>query len=128
VWTVGCLAFLLHVASAFHIHYGWSHAVALRETARQAAELTGLALGGAGLYANYLFAALWVFDAAWWWGDAAGHHRRAAWFDVVLHSFMLFILFNGTVVFAHGPARWLGLAVTLAGAAALIVARTTERA
>ncbi len=127
VWTVGCLAFLLHVLSSFHVHYGWSHAVALRETARQTAELTGRAVG-AGLYANYLFATLWVLDAAWWWRDKASHHGRAAWIDVGLHAFLLFILFNGTVVFARGPVRWLGLTVTLAGAALLTAAHRGRRA
>jgi hypothetical protein len=77
VWTVGCLAFLVHVAAAFHVHYAWSHTVALRETARQTAELTGYEVG-TGLYANYLFAALWTLDVLWWWRDERGHRRRLA--------------------------------------------------
>lgn len=127
VWTVGCLAFLVHVVSSFHVHYGWSHEQALRETARQTAELTGRAVG-AGLYANYLFAALWVLDAVWCWRNPLSHRGRAASIDVGLHGFLLFILFNGTVVFARGPVRWLGLAVTLVGAAALAAAHAGRRA
>jgi hypothetical protein len=29
--------------------------------------------------------------------------------DAVLHTFMLFIVFNGTVVYETGPIRWAGL-------------------
>ena len=126
VWTVGCLAFLLHVASAFHVHYHWSHAVAVRETARQTAELTGRAVG-AGIWVNYLFAALWALDVAWIWRDPAGHGRRAAGIDLGLHAFLLFVLFNGTVIFAHGPVRALGLSVTLAGIASLVAAHRPRR-
>jgi hypothetical protein len=126
VWTVGCLAFLVHVVAAFQVHYGWSHAVALRETARQTAELTGRAVG-AGLYVNYLFAALWTLDVLWWWSDARGYRERAASIEIGLHAFMLFVLFNGTVVFADGPVRLLGATATLASAAALVAARRAAR-
>jgi hypothetical protein len=125
-WTAGCLAFLVHVAASFHVHYGWSHTVALRETARQTAELTGHAVG-AGLYVNYLFAALWALDALWWWRDPRSHRGRAAAIDLGLHAFLLFVLFNGTVVFARGPVRWLGAAATLAGVATLAAAHARRR-
>jgi hypothetical protein len=120
VWTIGCLGFLVHVASAFHVHHGWSHAAALRETARQTAELTGRAVG-AGLYVNYLFAVLWSLDAAWWWRNPASHRRRPGWVEVGLHVFLLFVVFNGAVVFARGPVRWLGVAVTLIAVATLVL-------
>jgi len=126
VWTVGCLAFLLHVASAFHVHYHWSHAAALSETARQTAALTGRAVG-AGVWVNYLFGALWALDVVWVWRDPAGHRGRAAAIDLSLHAFMLFVLFNGTVIFARGPVRVLGLAVTLAGIASLVAAHRSQR-
>jgi hypothetical protein len=118
MWTVGCLAFLVHVVAAFHVHYDWSHTTALRETARQSAELTGRAVA-AGLYLNYLFAALWAGDVLWCWHDARSHGDRPAWMTIGLHAFMLFVLFNGTVIFGRGPVRWLGAAATLAGVVAL---------
>lgn len=127
VWTLGCSSFLIHVIAAFHVHYHWSHTVALEETARQTAELTGRAVGG-GLYANYLFAALWVFDAIWWWSAPESHRRRSRWIDVGLHGFMLFILFNGAVVFVDTPLRWLGLAVTVAAIAALVASHAGRSA
>src|SRR5262245_10761780 len=60
-WTVGCLAFLLHVGCAFQFYHHWSHRAAYEATARQTAEVVGLDWGG-GLYANYAFAAVWVAD------------------------------------------------------------------
>ena len=63
-WSAGCLAFLLHVVSAFHFSHHWSHRAAYEATARQTAEVVGLDWGG-GLYANYAFAALWAADVCW---------------------------------------------------------------
>jgi hypothetical protein len=121
VWTGGCLALLVHIVSAFQVHYGWDHRAALAATERQTLEQIGRAVG-AGLYVNYLFAALWLADAAWWWTDPMSHRRRAMWIDVALHAFLIFIVFNGTVVFGRGPVRWLGLVVTGIGAWALVAA------
>lgn len=125
VWTAGCGAFLVHVASAFHVHYNWSHVAALEHTARRTAELTGWAFGG-GLYANYLFAALWLADVLWWWLAPASYRRRSGAIDLGLHAYLLFMVFNGAVVFARGPVRWLGLAATLVGIASVIAAYRSE--
>src|SRR5437899_2188707 len=53
-WTLGCLAYLAHVATAFHFAHDWSHARAYAHTADRTWELTGWRWGG-GLYVNYLF-------------------------------------------------------------------------
>lgn len=126
VWTLGAAAFLVHVISSFHLFYNWSHAVAVSETARQVAELTGRRFG-AGIYLNYAFTAIWVFDAAWWWFDAAGYRQRS-WIGVLLaHGFFLFMIFNGTVVFEDGAVRVMGLVVTSVGAIALVKAVRRRR-
>lgn len=109
LWTAACAALLAHFACAFHFHHAWSHAAAYRDTARQTAELFGLDWGG-GLYVNYALAALWVADAGWWWAGGLGAYRRRPWPLVAAwHAFLLFIVFNGTVVFAAGFVRWAGL-------------------
>jgi hypothetical protein len=113
LWTVGCLLYLGHVASAFHFYHGWSHEAAYRETARRTGEAVGLAWGG-GLYLNYLFTAAWVADAAWWWRGLETYESRPRWVGRVLHAFLAFMAFNGAVVFATGVVRWAGLAVSLA--------------
>ena len=117
LWTLGCAAILVHAASSFDVFYGWSHRVALEETARQVAEVTGRRVG-AGIYLNYLFTLVWAADAAWWWLDANGYRRRS-WIGVSLvHGFFLFMIFNATVIFEDGAVRVMGLVVTAAGATA----------
>jgi hypothetical protein len=113
LWTAGCFVFLLHVAAAFHFFHHWSHADAYRDTARQTADLVGTPTGW-GLYLNYVFTAVWAVDVAWWWArgtDAYRHRPRRVRFT--LDAFMAFMAFNATVVFGHGPTRWVGAAVTL---------------
>jgi hypothetical protein len=110
LWTAGCAWFLAHVLCAFAFHYGWSHATAYAETARQVGEVTGARAGG-GVFVSYLFTLLWAADVAWWWADEAGHRRRPRWLTAAWQGFFFFIVFNGTVVFEHGPARWLGVVV-----------------
>jgi hypothetical protein len=116
-WTIGCLAYLGHVAAAFHFAHGWSHARAHEHTAFRTWEVTGWRWGG-GIYVNYLFTLVWVADAAWWWISVGAYQRRPAWVDAALYAFMLFVAFNATVVFGAGVIRWCGLAaVLLLGAA-----------
>ena len=66
-WTLGCLAYVAHVAAAFHFAHAWSHAQAYEHTADRTEEVIGWHWGG-GIYVNYLFTLLWAGDVAWWWG------------------------------------------------------------
>jgi hypothetical protein len=111
-WTVGCLAFLLHTASAFEFYHDWSHRAAYEATARQTAEVVGLDWGG-GLYANYAFAALWTVDVCWWWFGPEHYQARPRTLEWALQGFLGFMAFNATVVFGVGAIRWFGLAATL---------------
>ena len=123
-WTAGCVVFAVHVACAFHFVHDWSHADAYRQTARQTADLTGVA-SGFGLYLNYAFLLAWLIDAAWLW-RVAGHPRRSqAWPRVLLHAFFAFMWFNAVVVFPTGPVRWAGSAAFLL-LAVLLVRRAME--
>lgn len=112
-WTAASAAVLVHAFCAFHFYHAWSEAAAYRETARQTDELFGLNWGG-GLYVNYALILGWVVDVGWWWVRGLGSYRRrprlliAAW-----HGFLIFIIFNSTVVFKTGSVRWVGLAVCL---------------
>ena len=112
-WTVACVALLAHVACAFHFYHGWSHAAAYLDTARQTEEMFGLDWGG-GLYINYALLAGWVLDVGWWWARGREAYRRRPWpLAVAWHAFLIFIVFNATVVFKNGPARWAGLGLCL---------------
>lgn len=111
-WSAGCIAFLIHVACAFHFFHHWSHAAAYEHTAQRSAETVGWSWGG-GLYVNYLFGLIWIADAAWWWIDADGYLARTRWIEWPVQGFLAFITFNSTVVFGVGAIRWFGLAATV---------------
>ncbi len=112
-WTLGCAFFLAHVACAFGFYHHWSHAAAYADTARQTQTMTGLNWGG-GLYLNDLFAAAWFAEVLWWWTSSTSFLRRPAWLVRTWHGFYFFMIVNGTIVFGHGPARWLGAMVVVA--------------
>jgi tetratricopeptide (TPR) repeat protein len=102
LWTLGCVACLLHVAAAFHFVHGWSHDAAIEHTAR----VGGF---GEGIYVNHLFTLLWTADVLAWWLWPRWHAGRSRWINIALHGFMLFVIFNAAVVFVEGPARWAGV-------------------
>ncbi len=110
-WTIGCAALLAHFAVAFHFYHSWSHESAFVDTARQTAEVFKVNWGG-GLFINYAVAMLWFVDVVWWWVAGLSSYRRRPWLLTLLwHGFLVFIIFNATVVFKDGLARWAGLVV-----------------
>ena len=112
-WTLGSAALVTHFISAFHFYHSWSQQSAYIETARQTAEVVRVNWGG-GLFINYAVAILWIADVTWWWLAGLSAYRRRTWLITVLwHGFLLFIIFNATVVFKDGLTRWIGLLVCL---------------
>jgi len=107
VWTTACILFLMHMAAAFHFYHHWSHAAAAEDRRRQTLERVGFDFSG-GVYFNYAFAAIWCADCARRWirgPKAQARNEVRAW---VVHGFLLFMIFNSTVVFGHGWARFAG--------------------
>ena len=111
LWTVGCLLFIVHVAAAFHYVHHWSHQAAVRTTATETRQLLGVAFGE-GLWFSYVFVLLWLADAVWWWSSATSYLQRPRWLNLALHGYLLFIAFNGAVIFEAGPTRLFGLLIT----------------
>lgn len=112
-WTTGCAALLAHFACAFNFYHSWSHASAYADTARQTAAVFRINWGG-GLFINYAVAVLWIADVTSWWLAGLNSYRRRPWLLTLLwHSFLIFIIFNATVVFKDGLTRWIGLLVCL---------------
>jgi hypothetical protein len=111
-WTIGCVSLFAHVAFAFHYYHSWSQASAYRETARQTAQLTGLEWGG-GVFINYALLAGWLVDVAWWHRGLDSYRNRPWWIAAAWHGFLIFIIFNATVVFKTGALRWIGLSLCL---------------
>jgi hypothetical protein len=118
-WSLAWVTYVVHVGMAFHHYHHWSHADAVRHTR----EVSGV---GEGIYVSHLFGLLWALDVAWWWLRPAGYAARQAWVGGLLHGFMAFIVFCGTVVYESGPIRWAG-AVLFAGLALLLLARRRRR-
>jgi len=108
--AVGCVLFAAHVVLAFQVHYGWSHATALRETASQTEALTGVRTGS-GLYVNYLFGLAWLAEVWWWTRAETSYLNRPGWVELAGRAFFLFMIVNGAVVFVDEPQRWLGIAL-----------------
>lgn len=108
LWAAGCAFYLAHVAAAFHFSYQWSHAIAVRETARQTNDLFGLDWGG-GVYFNYAFTAIWTADALQWLLAPRARESRPRWVGYVVHGFIAWMFLNGAIVFPSGPVRWFSL-------------------
>lgn len=113
LWTLGWLLFAAHLVLAFEHFYQWSHRVALRETARQTAEIIGWD-SGLGLYVNYAFATVWLADGVWWWVHPASYSARRRAVTLAVQLFMGFIAINGAIVFGQGPVRWFGCLLLMA--------------
>ena len=112
-WTTGCAALIAHFICAFQFYHSWSHRSAYVETARQTAKVFSINWGG-GLFINYAVATLWAADVVvWWFVGLSSYRRRPWWLTLSWHSFLIFIILNATVVFKDGPARWIGLLLSL---------------
>lgn len=111
-WAFGCASLIAHVACAFHYYHNWSQAAAFRETARQTAEVTGLDWGG-GLFINYALIIGWIVDVVWWGRGLDVYRNRPRWLSAAWQGFLIFMIFNATVVFKTGLLRWIGLGICL---------------
>jgi len=100
-WSAGLGLYVLHILSAYQSHYQWSHEVAIDETARQTAEVTGWE-SGAGLWFNYLFVAILAVDLVMQW---KGGVRR---FPKTIDGLVFLMILNGAIVFGNGPVRYFG--------------------
>lgn len=103
VWTVGFAFFAVHVAAAFQFVHGWSHSAAWKATAKQTAEVVGWE-SGAGLWANYVFTAVWLADVMAWWCIGIVYLRRFRRVAIAVQVLFAFLWFNATAVF--GPPFW----------------------
>lgn len=113
LWTIGFVAFLVHVVAAFHFVHEWSHAKAYAATARRTLDAVGVEWGG-GLYFNYVFLCVWLADTAFWWSMGRDRYeRRSTWVEATIQAFLAFMAFNAAVVFAQGATRWLAAAATI---------------
>lgn len=119
LWALSWLGYLIHLAVAFHFYHHWSHSHAV-EHVEQASGV------GEGIYVSHLFTLIWTLDVAWWWLAPQRYATRPQWLGWLLHGFMAFVVFNGTVVYETGPIRWGGI-VYFTAAALLLMCRLASR-
>lgn len=111
LWTIAVVSLIAHFISAYEFYHHWSQQSAYLDTARQTDAVVGLDWGG-GLFINYAFIIIWTIDVSWWWLRGLTSYRSRPWPLVAAwHGFLIFILFNATVIFKDGLVRWAGLAV-----------------
>lgn len=119
LWTTSFLLFVVHVLSSFHFVHHWSHQQAYLATATETRKLMGVEFG-AGVYFNYLFLLGWAIHVWFTWRPQL---QENAWVRLLLRLifvYMLFIAFNGVVVFKSGWLRALGVTATFAVISAVV--------
>ncbi len=109
-WVLGAGLCTVHITLAFAARHHWSHASAVRETARQTGAVYGVDWGG-GVYVNYVFLAAWWVEAWWWRMRPAGFFGRPAALTWALRAFYGAIVVNAAIVFANVERRALGAAL-----------------
>ncbi|WP_237229238.1 hypothetical protein [Rubinisphaera sp. JC750] len=122
LWTAGFVLHVLHVLLAFHWIHHWDHNHAYTHTAERTAAVVNWYWGG-GLYINYVFTALWGAEVVWSW--KRGLDRLKPAYVIGLHSLVLFLMFNATVVF--GPWWWKYAAVPITLILWQLGRRSTQR-
>jgi hypothetical protein len=101
----------VHVLASFHFVHRWSHSAAYRATAKQTFELLGIEVG-TGVYFNYLFLVVWAADVINSWTDFSVGRWMVQWLLRIGLMYMIFIAFNGVVVFESGWLRAVGILLT----------------
>jgi hypothetical protein len=67
---------------------------------------------GTGVYFNYLFLVVWAADVINSWTDFSVGRWMVQWFLRLGLMYMIFIAFNGVVVFESGWLRAVGILLT----------------
>ena len=91
-----------HVVVAFWLSHEWSHTKATDH-------VKNVGGFGEGILANELFLIIWAIDVAWWWAKPAHYAARGRGFGIAIHGYLIFMMFNATVVFGGPAIRAIGL-------------------
>jgi hypothetical protein len=105
-WLLGWFLLVIHTGIAFGVGHDWSHAEAVRHTARA----SGV---GAGIWINYLVLLAWGADAVLLAWSPLRYAFRPAWVGGLVHGFLAFVAFNAAVVYAQPSRRWFTLPLFL---------------
>jgi hypothetical protein len=107
-WLAGALLAVCHSLGALITFHNFSQSEAFESTAQQTQALIGVRVG-VGLYVNYLFVGVWLFDAIFRLTKPV-MYRQLPWkYTLWVYGFLGFIAINGAVVFKTGWIRGLGI-------------------
>jgi hypothetical protein len=107
LWVFGAALASFHTATAISAFHSGSFGEALESTARRTEAMFGVRVSW-GLFVNYVFVAAWWLDAIWRWQFRPAPLRAV---EIGIDFFLISIAFFGSVVFATGPIRYVGLVV-----------------
>lgn len=110
IWSIGCIAYIIHVVAAFSIAHNWSHSEAWEFTAIETQRMVGIRRGD-GVWVNYAFTIVWMIDV--WRVASSAIEKRPTnpRVDVGIHLLFAFIVFSATVVFGPSLYRYLAVPV-----------------
>ncbi len=108
LWLLGAILSLCHSLGALIAFHHSSQAEALESTAQQTEELLGFRFG-AGLYVNYAFVAIWLFDAVLRIAMPTKYEQFPKLYGRLVYAFLIFIAINGAIVFKSGTVRSVGI-------------------
>ena len=107
-WFTGSLLSTIHAVASMAYHHQFKHQLAFEDTAYQTQQVIGIAVG-IGIYFNYAFVIIWLFDALWLIRFTQSYTLRNRRFDWLVYGYLAFIAFNGAIVFETGLTRWFAL-------------------
>jgi hypothetical protein len=128
LWTLGFVLAVFHTIAAFHFYHDWSQQAAYQATAEQSRELIGVEFG-AGLLFNYFFLAVWGWDVVQL-ARMGKSYLAVRWLRTLSIAYLVFIAFNGSVVFESGPVQLAGIAasvILLVAVVAKVIAAKSNR-
>ena len=105
-FVAGALLCAIHIGIAMQSAHAWSHEAAIAATARQTMAVYGVDWGG-GVFVNYAFVAVWLFEA-WRWRRRPAEARDARVITWMTRIFFFVMILNGAVIFAAGTRRIAG--------------------
>jgi hypothetical protein len=109
IWLIGALFAAAHSLGSLATFHHFSQAEAFESTAQQTQDLLGFRFG-AGLYVNYVFVVVWLFDALFRMFQRDRYQQLPTWYHYSVEGFLAFIAINGTIVFKSGWLRWTAIA------------------
>jgi disulfide bond formation protein DsbB len=108
LWLAGAVLSLCHsLGSIATFHHG-SQSDAIESTAQQTEDLLGFRFG-AGLFFNYVFVVVWLIDGSCCVFMPERYRQLPRGIKTSITAFLVFIAFNGAIVFQQGWMRWLGM-------------------